>query len=138
MADFVRSTVVNAPADQLFDFLADVRNLPRYFDRMESAEPVAGDAVEVVADLPDGGEVTGEAWFRVDRERNMLRWGSEGDSDYNGQLVVSGDGSTSRIDLKLHTVDTGPPQDEQLVNDSLDETLRHIVTLVEKGKAPSK
>lgn len=45
-----RSQEVSAPADQLFSFLSEVGNLPRYFTAMTSAEPAEGDAVRMTAD----------------------------------------------------------------------------------------
>lgn len=70
MTDFEHATDVQAGADALFDYLADVSNLPEYFDRMTSAAPAEGEAVHTTALIdPDGeGErkVEGEAWFRVD------------------------------------------------------------------------
>jgi hypothetical protein len=47
MADYERSQTVEAPAGALFDFLADIGNLPRYFEQMTSAEPAGGEAVRV-------------------------------------------------------------------------------------------
>jgi hypothetical protein len=44
---------------------------------MTSAEPAGQDEVHVVADV-DGVTREGEAWFRIDRERRHLEWGSEG------------------------------------------------------------
>jgi len=54
MNDYEKSGSVHAPAQQLFDFLSEVRNLPRYFERMTKAEPAEGDAVQVEAVVPAG------------------------------------------------------------------------------------
>ena len=87
MADYESSTTVAADAGAVFDFLGEVRNLPRYFERMTSAVPGDGDEVEVTADLGDR-QVAGQAWFRADRDRRRLEWGSEGPNDYRGTLAV--------------------------------------------------
>jgi ribosome-associated toxin RatA of RatAB toxin-antitoxin module len=71
MADYERSQTVEAPAGALFEFLADVGNLPRYFEQMTAAEPAGGEAVRVTA-VVDGREREGEAWFRVDREAKRV------------------------------------------------------------------
>jgi hypothetical protein len=39
LADDERSQTVEAPAGALFEFLADVGNLPRYFEQLTAAEP---------------------------------------------------------------------------------------------------
>src|SRR5829696_8793892 len=63
MATYERTIEIDAPADAVFGFVSDVDNLPRYFDRMTSAEPAGGgEAVHVTDDLP-GRHVEGEAWF---------------------------------------------------------------------------
>jgi hypothetical protein len=74
MADYERAQTVEAPAGALFEFLSDVGNLPRYFERMTAAEPAGGEAVRVRAEI-DGHVQEGEAWFRVDRDALRVEWG---------------------------------------------------------------
>jgi hypothetical protein len=71
MGDYEQSRDVNAPAQALFDYLADVRNMPSYFSSMTSAEPAEGEAVHVTA-VVDGKEREGEAWFKIDRDHMHL------------------------------------------------------------------
>lgn len=131
MSDYEHSTTVNAPSQSLFDYLADVRNLPRYFESMISAEPAEGEAVQVSANV---GGVTreGEAWFRVDRADQRLEWGSEGPNDYGGRLEVTGDGDQSSVQVFLHTERT----DSAGIDRGLRETLDNIKRLVEEGPGP--
>ncbi len=78
MADYERSTTVDAPADDLFEYLSKVENLPTYMDRMTSARSLPGDEVEVEAKVEPGrrrrsarvrGEtVGGDAWFTIDAD----------------------------------------------------------------------
>jgi hypothetical protein len=51
MGDYSGSADVGAPAGQLFDYLSEISNLPRYFTPMTSAEPAGQDEVDVVADV---------------------------------------------------------------------------------------
>ncbi len=132
MGDYQRSQDVDAPADQLFGYLSEVGNLPRYFTAMTSAEPAQGDAVHVTADL-NGTTEEGEAWFRVDRERRHLDWGSEGPNDYHGYLDVTGDGRSSTVTVFLHT----EQHDSADIDRGVAETLATIKRLVEAGPAPS-
>jgi hypothetical protein len=76
-------------AERVFDYLADVRNLPRYLPSMTVAEPEGGDQVHVEAKV-DGRTEAGEAWMRVDREHWRIEWGSEGPNDYHGELEIAG------------------------------------------------
>ena len=51
MGAFRATTTLTAAEDRLFDHLAQVRNLPRYFSRMASAQPGNGDEVQVQLDM---------------------------------------------------------------------------------------
>lgn len=125
MPKYQESTTVQAQPAQLFAYLSDVRNLPRYFSRMTSAEPAEGQAVHVTADV-DGREVEGEAWFRSDEARQRIEWGSEGPSRYSGFLDVSPDGDVSAVTV---TVDT--THDDEGIRNGLRETLDSIRRQVE-------
>jgi uncharacterized membrane protein len=132
MGDYEQSRNVNAPAQALFDYLADVRNMPRYFSSMTSAEPAEGEAVQVTA-VVDGKEREGEAWLKVDRDRMHLDWGSEGPNDYHGRLDVTGDDAASRVSVALHTDNV----EDQRIDQGLTETLDEVQRLVESGPAPT-
>ena len=132
MGDYEQSRDVNAPAQTLFDYLADVRNMPRYFSSMTSAEPAEGEAVQVTA-VVDGKEREGEAWLKVDRDRMHLDWGSEGPNNYHGRLDVTGDDAASRVLVALHTDNV----EDQRIDQGLTETLDEVQRLVESGPAPT-
>ena len=133
MPDYRRSTNVDVDADTLFDFLADIGNLPRYFARMTSAEPAEGEAIRTTAEIDVPGEgkksVEGEAWFRVLGDRKRLEWGSEGPNDYKGELDVTADGDGSRVTVALHTESS-----HSGIEDGIDETLATIARLAAEGK----
>ncbi len=131
MADYEKSGSVNAPAQKLFDFLAEVRNLPRYFEHLTKAEPGDGAEVHVEAVVPGGGHQEGEAWFKVDHDARHITWGSEGDNDYTGWLTVTGDDTTSNVTIGLHMNRTSDNTDSDL-----DTSIDNIRELVEAGDAP--
>jgi Polyketide cyclase / dehydrase and lipid transport len=111
-------------ADRVFDYLADVRNLPRYLPQLTRAEPAGGDKVRVEAQV-DGRTESGEAWMRIDRERWRIEWGAEGPAEYAGKLVISDDGpERCTIELDLHTA--GP--DDPEVDDAVRRTVGDIIT----------
>jgi uncharacterized membrane protein len=124
-----RTRTLQAGEDRVFEYLADVGNLPRYFDRMTSAEPADGDAVTVTAQV-HGETERGEAWFRVDRTARRIQWGSEGDSDYSGTLNLRAEQDRTIVDIELHTGHTATDEIDQ----SLDTTLDHIQHQVETGR----
>lgn len=124
MADFTGTTSVSVPPATLFDYLSDVGNLPRYFARMTSAVPGDGEEVKTTAKMPDGTEVQGDAWFRVDQGAQRIEWGSEGPSSYAGHLEVRSAGDGSEVEVHLHT--TRVPAGSSEVDDGIAETLASI------------
>jgi uncharacterized membrane protein len=130
MGDFTSSTQVAAGEQELFDYLSDVSNLPRYFARMKSAELTGPEEVDTEAEV-NGQTVQGKAWFRVDQERKHIEWGSEGESHYSGQIDVTGDTGQSTVTFRMHTERVGDG-DEQ-VTSGIDDTLAQIKQLVEGG-----
>lgn len=135
MGDYERSQEMDAPAERLFDFLAAVGNLPRYFTTMTSAEPAGGGAVRVVAN-EHGRTHEAEAWFRVNREHQHLEWGSEGPSNYHGHLDVTGDAATSAVTVSLHTERADSASGATEIDHGITETLANVKRLVETGPAP--
>jgi carbon monoxide dehydrogenase subunit G len=132
MGDYERSTTVDVPVDDLFEFLSRVENLPRYMDRMTEAHSLAGDEVSVEAKVEPGdvgsegaenGErtVRGEAWFRIDADQRTVAWGSEGPHDYRGELEVTPAGPGSTVTVRLHTM-----HEADGIEDGIDETLANI------------
>ena len=130
MADYERSTTVDAPAEDLFEYLSKVENLPNYMDRMTSAKNLPGDEVEVEAKVEPqdvggdaGGERTvgGDAWFTIDADHMKLAWGAEGPHDYKGELEVTPDGAASRVTVRLHTT-----HDAEGIDDGIEQTLANI------------
>jgi uncharacterized membrane protein len=130
MGDYERSTTVDVPVDDLFEYLSKVDNLPEYMDRITEAHSLAGDEVSVEARVEPGdvgserGErtVRGEAWFRIDADNRMIEWGSEGPNNYSGQLEVSGQGSTSTVTVRLHT----EHDDASGIESGIEDTLANI------------
>jgi uncharacterized membrane protein len=127
MADFLASIGVAAPADELFQYLSQVQNLPHYFERMTSVTDNEDGTITVTADLGDQ-VVEAEAWFEVDSAAQALSWGSEGPNDYSGQLQVTGDGPNSVVEVTLRTerVSNG---DE--IQEGLEQTVSTIKLIME-------
>ena len=132
MGDYERSTTVAAPPGVLFDYLSDVGNLPHYFAAMKTAEPGEGNEVHTVAEV-DGHRVEGDAWFTAEGGSRSMRWGSEGENDYAGELSVAGDGDGSRVTVKLHSSHGEPEK----IESGLEETLAAIKRNVEGNADPA-
>jgi hypothetical protein len=120
MPTYRRTRTVHAGEDRVFEYLADVHNLPRYVDRMTAAEPAGADTVEVTADV-DGQTEHGEAWLRVDRTARRIQWGAHDDSGYSGTIDLSADQDRTIITIELHTEHTASDQIDQALDTTLDQ-----------------
>ncbi|HYQ67650.1 SRPBCC family protein [Actinophytocola sp.] len=104
MTTYTYAADADVPADVLFAYLADPRNMPRFVPRMTSAEPGDGETVHVEAEV-HGHHIEGSAWVRPDRCARRLAWGAEGAGDYYGELQVDEiEPGRSRISVALHSV----------------------------------
>lgn len=132
MGDYERSTTVDAAPDVLFHYLSDVGNLPHYFSAMKSAEPGNGNEVHTVAEV-EGHRVEGDAWFTAEDGPRSMRWGSEGENDYAGELTVTADGDGSVVTVMLHSSHGEPGK----IESGLRETLAAIKRNVEEHADPA-
>ncbi len=132
MSTFTGTTSVAAPAQAVFDYVSDVRHLPSYFARMTSAEPGDGEEVRTTARMPDGTQVQGDAWFRVDADAQRIEWGSEGPSDYQGHVDVRPLDEGCEVEVQVHTTRV---QDGDLqLRDGIEETLAALKQQAESAQ----
>lgn len=104
MTTYTHTAEAHVSADVLFRFLAEPRNLPRYFPQLTAAEPEGGDSVHVEAEV-HGEHVEGEAWLHARGMERRLEWGAEGPDDYHGELQVEDLApGRSRVTVSLHSV----------------------------------
>jgi ribosome-associated toxin RatA of RatAB toxin-antitoxin module len=138
MPEYQRSMTIEASPDDLFDFLSQVENLPKYFARLTEAHSATGDEVHVTAKLPaeategDGEQtVESDATFSIDADHRSLSWGTENEHHYRGELQVTPDQKGASVTVTLHT-----EHDSAQINDGIDETLRNIKELVGSKPRP--
>lgn len=101
---------IAASPDRVFDVLSDVRRLPEFVPQLTEARAGDGDSVSVDARY-EGHTQHGEGWFRPDRERRRIEWGSRS-SSYHGWMQVDPDGDGSRLTLFLATAHGDAPDSE--------------------------
>ncbi len=131
MGDYEHTTTVSADPEALFRYLADVHHLPDYFTAMRDAEPTGeqtreGEEVHVVADV-EGVRRDGEAWLSTDDAARTLRWGSEGQNGYHGELQVGPADGGSQVTVRLTTERADGPG----IRAGLEQTLATIKQQVE-------
>ena len=101
MLEYEQRVAVAAPANEVFAWVSDVENLPKYLPPIKeagiegsAAEGSPGERVKMLVEIPDRGEFESEGYFDVDAEARTMRWGAEAGRDYSGRLTVAeaGDG----------------------------------------------
>ncbi len=98
--EFEQSITVAAPANSIFDFISDVRNVPQYLPTVKNAQPQAGERIRTQGQVGDR-EYDSDGNFRVHEQERRLEWGSDGENDYSGWLEVQSVGEL-RSQVKVH------------------------------------
>ncbi len=149
MQEYEQSRAAAAPANEVFAWVSDVENLPKYLPPIKdagiegsAAEGSPGERVKMLVEIPDRGEFESEGYFDVDAEARTMRWGAETDRDYSGQLTIAeaGDG---QCEVTVH-LSFGPrsvegeiqedsSEDRNPLEESLRATLESIRRQIEEG-----
>lgn len=99
MKEFEHSLTVGAPAESVFDFVADVRNMPRYLPTTRGAQPQGEDRVQVQGEAK-GHAYAADGYLRQDRQNLRLDWGAD-ERHYSGWLRVEPQGDASQVTVHL-------------------------------------
>ena len=99
--EFEESITVDAVADNVFDFVSDVKNVPQYLPTVKNAQPQQGERIRTQGQV---GERTydSDGHFRVDKQSHRIEWGSDGENDYNGWLEVQDQEARSLVTVHIH------------------------------------
>ena len=148
MQEYEQSKIVAAPANEVFAWVSDVENLPKYLPPIKdagiegSAAGSPGERVKMQVEIPDRGEFESEGYFDVDADARTMRWGTETDKDYSGYLTVAeaGDGQSEVI---VHLcfgprsvegeIQEDSGDDRNPLEESLSATLESIRRRIEEG-----
>lgn len=100
MDEFTGRIDIDRGADEVFAFLSDARNMPRYLPTVRQAQPQGGGRIAVDGEA-EGHAYHDEGWFNVDSAARHMRWGTS--PDYGGELTVH-DTGTGRctVAVRLH------------------------------------
>jgi uncharacterized membrane protein len=111
MADYEQTQQVDAPAEEVFAWLADVSHLPDYLPPVLESSiegPSEGDnpgqklRTKLQRPGDDQGTFTAEGYLAVDEAARRMEWGAESGRDYSGWLTVAdADGGSSEVTVHL-------------------------------------
>ena len=84
MAEYQQTQTISAPAGEVFAWLSDVGNLPKYLPPVTdasiegpSAEGAPGQRLRATLEYPNGGSFDSAGYFNVDEGARRLEWGAE-------------------------------------------------------------
>jgi hypothetical protein len=130
--EYEQSMTIHASPDAIFDFVADVHNMPKYLPTTNWAEPQRGERVLVQGEAA-GHPYSADGYLRADRDRHTLEWGAD-EHDYAGRLEIRPQGqnaSTVTVHLSFKQYPGGGhgPSDED-IQEGLVKALQSIENLV--------
>ncbi len=97
--EFSSSLYMDASADAVTDFVADIKNMPKYMPTTKKAED-AGEHRVRVAGGGDGFQYDSEGYLRRNKDDGHLEWGSD-EKTYRGSMEIDPDGDGSNVTIKL-------------------------------------
>jgi uncharacterized protein YndB with AHSA1/START domain len=143
MGTFGAAREIAASARRVFDFIAEPANMNRYLPTVQVAEGQGPGRVRVQGEVL-GRRYDSDGWFDVDRNNLSMRWGSDGENAYSGEMVVTElDPHRCKVEVHLN-FEPRPDQEEQfreqmgsreaVIQQGLDRALNSVRDLCE-GKA---
>jgi uncharacterized protein YndB with AHSA1/START domain len=99
--EYEQSQAIDAPPGEVFAWLSDVGNLPKYLPPVvdssvegPSAEGVPGRRIRTTLEYPGEGRGTFDAvgYLAVNERECRIEWGAEEGRDYSGWLTVANHG----------------------------------------------
>jgi polyketide cyclase/dehydrase/lipid transport protein len=99
MPDYEASRRIDAKPDDVFNFVADIGNLPDYAPTVRSATRLSDGRVRVQGRVGQT-DYTDDGVFNIDPEKRRLEWRAD-DRNYHGSLTVSDEITHSRVWVRL-------------------------------------
>ncbi len=149
--EYEQSQAVDAPPEEVFAWLSDVGNLPKYLPPVvdssvegPSAEGTPGHRIRTTLEHPheDGETFTAEGYLAVDETERRMEWGAEAGRDYSGWLTVGnhGDGG-SEVVVHLSfgersaepEISNKADEDREPLEEGISATLESIRSQIEEG-----
>ncbi len=133
--DFESSLSMSASPEQVFDFIADISNLPKYLPTTKAAQSQGEGRVRVQGEA-NGHSYDGDGYLRPDKGALRMEWGAD-EGYYNGWMQVEPNGDGSKITVHIAFKGTPPGRSEEdapppeQVQEGLDKSLKSIQNFVE-------
>ena len=150
MPEYEQSRTIEAPPEEVFAWLSDVGNLPKYLPPVTdasvegpSAEGVPGRRIRTTLEYPgeEGRTFDAEGYLAVDEGERRMEWGAEGGRDYSGWLTVAHGEGGSEVIVHLSfgersvepEIEENAPEGRDPLSEGISATLESIRRQVEEG-----
>lgn len=149
MKEYEQTQNVDASPDEVFAWVSNVNNLPKYLPPIKEADTAGSsrreDAEQQVwlkGEIPDQGEFENEGYLNVDQASRRMEWGAEVYRDYSGELEVAENGNGgSAVTVRLWfgeqsvegQIQEQSSQDRDPLEESLERTLESVRQQIEEG-----
>ena len=131
MGNYQKSITINATRQQIEDYVSNVKNLPKYLATTKNAEPQQGERVRVQGQSPTGQTYDSDGYFRMDKSRNRMEWGSDGEHQYSGWMEFKDASSSSSqpTEVTVHLSITPPKR----MKEGMEQREGSADTAIEEG-----
>ena len=128
MSEYEHALRIDAAPDDIFRFVADIRNLPEYMSNIDRALPQEHDRVRVQGVI-EGQYYDVEGFFHVDRHQHRITWGTDGPQQYRGWLALhpEADGATTVTVHLAFGAPAGASQHAAQHTSDHDRTVQHVL-----------
>lgn len=139
MSEFEHSMPINASPDEVYAFVSQAENLPRYLPATLSVQPQQGEQVRVQGEA-QGRAYDADSFFLLDRSHYRVEWGVD-EGYYAGWLQVNGQSDYSTLTVHLSFSDIPPAgrgdeaPDEARIHEAVVKALESIKTFVEERRS---
>lgn len=124
MGEYEETLTMAAGPDEVFDFVADVRNLPKYLPTTKDAQSQGEERVRVQGEA-QGHAYDSDGYLRPDRSAKRMEWGAD-EGYYSGWLQVRAQdkGSSVTVHISLRGHPPGADQGSAPAPEQVQEGLR--------------
>ena len=149
MTEYQQTQAIDSPAEDVFAWLSEVGNLPKYLPPVTdasiegpSAEGAPGQRLRATLEYPNGGSFDSEGYFNVDEGARRMEWGAEVQRDYSGWLTVAEtDANSSEVTVHLSfgprsaepEIQEEAPEGRDPLEEGISATLESIRRQIEEG-----
>ncbi|GAB4457009.1 MAG: SRPBCC family protein [Armatimonadaceae bacterium] len=91
---------IDAPAKSVFNFIADIRNLPKYLPTTEEAKKQGPERVHVQGEA-HGHEYDADGYLRANQDEMRLEWGAD-EGYYSGYMQLKPQNGNGQTDVTVH------------------------------------